>query len=64
MTQALFHVLWYQILTSAQLIPVLVMGTLIAPTLTVLTAAPVSQDLLATALFVKVCVIYNQQALS
>ena len=64
MTQALFYVLWYQILTSVQLIPVLVMRTLIVPTLTVLTAAPVSQDLLAMALFVKVCVIYNQQALS
>ena len=54
MTQALFYVLWYQILTSVQLIPVLVMRTLIVPTLTVLTAAPVSQDLLAMALFVKV----------
>ena len=64
MTQALFYVLWYQILTSAQLIPVLVMRTLIVPTLTVLSAAPVSQDLLTTALFVKVCMIYNQQALS
>ena len=64
MTQSLFYVLWYQILTNAQLIPVLVMRTLIVPTLTVLTAAPVSQDLLAMALFVKVCVIYNQQALS
>ena len=54
MTQSLFYVLWYQILTNAQLIPVLVMRTLIVPTLTVLTAAPVSQDLLAMALFVKV----------
>jgi len=40
------------------------MRTLTVPTVTVLTAAPVSQDLLAMALFVKVCVIYNQEALS
>ena len=64
MTQALFYVLWYQILTSVQLISVLVTRTLIVPTVTDLTAAPVRQDLLGMALFVKVCMIYNQETLS
>ena len=64
MAQALFNVFWNQILTSVQLIPVLVTRTLIVPTLTVLTAAPVSQDLLAMVLHVKVCMICSQEALS
>ena len=46
------------------MIPAPVTRTLIVPTVMVLTAVPVSQDLLEMALFVKVCVIANQQALS
>ena len=51
--------LFHQILTSVLPIPVRVMTTLIVTIMMVLIAAPVSQDLLAMAPFVKVCAIYH-----
>ena len=46
MTQALFYVLWYQILTSVLPLRVRVIKTLIVTTVMVLIAVLVSKDLL------------------